>query len=513
MVATAILNSLFLGVLVAEIVSAQFCGKLGSYNALCVKNDAVFIVTASPCHTKRDSKQIALTIINTKGKFQEYDMGSSKDIKKPVSFGRKDVGVMLEMHRHVAGKLKGNIHVTVSLGNFSDNGVKSRKKFLEVNFYMEKEGVCPHSYSGASHYPSPSCRASRRTGNYSSYCISKDTTSFDKKSEGIFIVSMDPCTFPYTYWLVALFPTKNIEVVKRYTASKTDQFVAVESATCGMKAKVSSDHNLFPVVLLYGCNDATAVQLINDMYFPAHGELCPRAYCTSPSTLQRKCNVNMITGESTSASVSTNFKLSGCGKAMTANLSIAMQGQAKPLNLLLFPKRENEDYADFSFVGKQTKSEHRMPEITTGFLPSTGGHLSLIIESYDDDIEEHEHVHSSRKEPEFTYAVAERHYGEGNDTVHFVSTMFITKFDTSIIRPIPSLCLPKGKGVHLKSRARLSVAAKVLITLSVIVVIIALIALVYVRWRATRNRLDGLPHHIELNYDVDEDKDFSVESP
>ena len=82
--------------------------------------------------------------------------------------------------------------------------------------------------SGSSFYPSPACQESKRTGNYSTLCISKPSSSVDKSSQGIFFISVDPCTMPIGYWAVALFPNKNnTQVIRQFTASKTDSFVPV----------------------------------------------------------------------------------------------------------------------------------------------------------------------------------------------------------------------------------------------------------------------------------------------
>ena len=82
--------------------------------------------------------------------------------------------------------------------------------------------------SGSSFYPSPACQESKRTGNYSTLCISKPSSSVDKSSQGIFFISVDPCTMPISYWAVALFPNKNnTQVIRQFTASKIDSFVPV----------------------------------------------------------------------------------------------------------------------------------------------------------------------------------------------------------------------------------------------------------------------------------------------
>ena len=81
--------------------------------------------------------------------------------------------------------------------------------------------------TGASFYPLPDCSESKRTSNFSTFCISNKSVSIDKKSQGIFIVTMDPCSIPYSYNVLAYFPSKNIEVVNRYTAPKTNSFVPV----------------------------------------------------------------------------------------------------------------------------------------------------------------------------------------------------------------------------------------------------------------------------------------------
>ena len=71
--------------------SAAFCGKLGSFDAVCLKDDIVFIVSVSPCRTMEVSHKIDrtvhLTIIDTRNKMKQKDLSVQKPITRPLDFG------------------------------------------------------------------------------------------------------------------------------------------------------------------------------------------------------------------------------------------------------------------------------------------------------------------------------------------------------------------------------------------------------------------------------------------
>ena len=46
---------------------AKHCGTFGSYDALCVTDDAVFLVSVSPCHDHKKNDSIHLHVVYTKG--------------------------------------------------------------------------------------------------------------------------------------------------------------------------------------------------------------------------------------------------------------------------------------------------------------------------------------------------------------------------------------------------------------------------------------------------------------
>ena len=105
--------------------------------------------------------------------------------------------------------------------------------------------------SGASFYPAPACQMSKRTGNLSTLCITNPSSSMDKSSQGIFLISVDPCSIPISYWAVALFPAKNnTQIIKQYTASKTDLFVPVGGYY--FLNIICSNYSL--AIFVYGCD-------------------------------------------------------------------------------------------------------------------------------------------------------------------------------------------------------------------------------------------------------------------
>eukprot|EP00795_Rhopilema_esculentum_P016907 gene16907-8394_t len=245
---------------------------------------------------------VGLTIINTSKSIKKYDITTSKDISKPLSFGRTDVGVMIEMHYHSAGAMRGHLHIDPS-------------------------------------------------------------SSVDKSSQGIFFISVDPCTMPMSYWAVALFPSKNnTHIIRQFTASKTDSFIPVESANCGFKVDVvpefSENHvlavtvsdvmflsiqpsknfdekfhnflhggvhkNVNPEGMLYGCTDSSAVQLINDYYFPELGEMCIPSKCEVLSPNSRRCFSNMLVGHQKTVNMTTDITVVECGRPHKVEIVMRM---------------------------------------------------------------------------------------------------------------------------------------------------------------------------------------------
>lgn len=71
--------------------TAAFCGKLGSFDALCIKEDAVYMLSVSPCHQRSEAllKVVQITVISktdlAKGKLTKYEITATKDRYKPMT--------------------------------------------------------------------------------------------------------------------------------------------------------------------------------------------------------------------------------------------------------------------------------------------------------------------------------------------------------------------------------------------------------------------------------------------
>ena len=71
--------------------SAAYCGKLGGFDAMCVNDGVVFIVSISPCHGKdspnKIDRTVYLTIIDTRDNMKKYSFAVKEIVRKPLSFG------------------------------------------------------------------------------------------------------------------------------------------------------------------------------------------------------------------------------------------------------------------------------------------------------------------------------------------------------------------------------------------------------------------------------------------
>ena len=80
----------FLPATVIVVSTATFCGKLGSFDALCIKQDAVYMLSVSSCHHKSEGlmEVVQITVISktdlAKGILTKYEITATKDRYNPM---------------------------------------------------------------------------------------------------------------------------------------------------------------------------------------------------------------------------------------------------------------------------------------------------------------------------------------------------------------------------------------------------------------------------------------------
>lgn len=109
--------------------------------------------------------------------------------------------------------------------------------------------------------------------------------------------------------------------------------------------------------------------------------------CKSLAPQRRLCSTSMIVAEQKSVNLTLNLTLSGCEEMYNVDAVIAMDGNAKKLELSFV---HEEQVHEFIFDDRnRSKGKHQaMQPITSGFIPSSGGYLNVMFErthlSYDD---------------------------------------------------------------------------------------------------------------------------------